>query len=116
MRKQTNRYRVSGSRRGRKRGTSRLFVLGAFAASAVVTGPGVTTAQAAQRPGEGNTLVSNAAGAAQAAATVRFDIPAGPLGDAIRRFEDLTHIKVNVTRGGIGQLQSPGVSGVMTAQ
>ena len=66
MKNGTFRPALPKSSRPRKRGTSRLFVLGAaFAASTTMTGAGVTPAQAAQ------------VGRNEQSA-VRFDIPAGP--------------------------------------
>jgi len=118
MKNRTFRPFVSGPRLPRKRGTSRLFVLGAaFASSAAMTAAGATPAQAGQGIPEGQPALSANAGAAQAgdpSAQVRFDIRSGPLVDAIKRFEELTHIKVTVATAGIEDILTPGVFGTMT--
>jgi hypothetical protein len=46
----------------------------------------------------------------------RFDIPPGPLGDVLAAFEAATKVKVTVTVDSIRTLQSPGVSGLHTAE
>ncbi len=44
----------------------------------------------------------------------RFDIPAGPLGEAATQFQNLTGIAVTFRKEGITQLSSPGVSAFTT--
>ncbi len=44
----------------------------------------------------------------------RFDIPAGPLGDALNTFHLITGIDVTLAKEGIRNVSSPGVSGVYT--
>lgn len=84
--------------RRRKHGVSRLFVLGAaFAASTSAHNPRSAVAQ---------TL--------SPATTARFDIPAGLLRDVVRRFEDATGMRITIAMEAIGELQSPGVSGLLT--
>ena len=120
MKNRTFRSFVLGPRRLRKRGTSRLFVLGAaFASSAAVTAAGVAPAHAGQRIPDGQPALSLGAGAGQAgdtSAQVRFDIRSGPLVDAIKRFEELTHLKVTIATAGIEGILTPGVFGAMTPQ
>ncbi len=53
----------------------------------------------------------------QAAAALppqRFDIPAGTIQDAAQIFRKATNLEVGMTNDGIGQLATPGVSGVLT--
>ena len=52
----------------------------------------------------------------QQTTTQRFDIPPGPLGDVLAAFEAATKVKVTVTVDSIRTLQSPGVSGLHTAE
>ena len=108
-----NRISTRGDRRKRtrKHGTSRLFVLGALAASATVCGPLATHAYASD--GQQASPVSAAQTAARA---VRFDIQAGPLETVLPEFEKVTGITVVVTDPGIRMIQSPGVSGMLTPQ
>src|SRR5262245_30338329 len=96
------------SRRSRKRGVSRLFVLGAaFAASTAVNESTAAAVQVTPPQTEGKA-------AATQGAPVSFNIPAGPLRDVIVRFEQATGLRVVVAMDGIGDIQSPGVSGVLT--
>ena len=120
MKNRTFRPLVSDARRPRKRGTSRLFVLGAaFASSAAVSAAGAMPAQAGQATPGGQTGLSANAGAAQTgdpSASLRFDIRSGPLSAAIQRFEELTHLKVTIATAGIEDILTPGVFGLMTPQ
>lgn len=45
----------------------------------------------------------------------RFDIPAGPLDAALQAFETVTGLKVQLEDDAIGYVESPGVSGLLTA-
>jgi catecholate siderophore receptor len=53
--------------------------------------------------------------AAQDIRVLQFDIPAGPLDGAIAEFERIAGVKVTLANPGIATVQSPGVSGAMTA-
>jgi catecholate siderophore receptor len=107
---------TSRSRRARRRGTSRLFVLGAaFVAS--------TAAHAwAQQPArEATSLAARSPGAgggapAQGGQALRFDIPPGPLGAVVDRFAQITVIRVAFAAEELRDLPSPGVSGALTAE
>jgi catecholate siderophore receptor len=90
------------SRHARKRGTARLFVLGAAFATATA-GSGAPAAHA-QAP------------AAQAAAAVAFDIQPGPVSDVIAAFRAATGTRVTLAIDSIGVVQSPGVVGRMTPE
>jgi catecholate siderophore receptor len=46
----------------------------------------------------------------------RFDIPAGPLAEVLRAFERVTGTTVTLGLDAIGTIQSPGVSGSLTAE
>src|SRR5688500_3818103 len=99
-------------RKPRRRGTARLFVLGAaFAASAAVA-PGLTT------PVHAAGVRWAAAGTddadAQDSAPVRFAIAAAPLRDVLAAFERITQIRIVLTDDAIGGIQSPGVSATLT--
>ena len=112
--------------RRRRRGTSRLFVLGAaFMASTAVSGK-LTTPVYAQGTLRDARIVtstvrigSSAIGAVdegQATQTATFDIPAGPIGAVADQFRTVTGIRVVFANEDIKDLPSPGVSGVMTAE
>lgn len=61
--------------------------------------------------------VSSASSASSALNTYRFDIPKGPLDEAVARFEALTGLKVVMPSGiSLHIFTSPGVSGVHTAE
>jgi hypothetical protein len=90
---------LSGHRvrsRRRRRGTARLFVLGAAFMASTAMGGKLAPRVYAQ---------GTAAAASQAA--LRFDIPAGPLADVGRAFEALTGLTVSYTNESIRDLQSP---------
>ncbi len=91
-------------RRSRKRGTARLFVLSASFLASTVAGSAPQVA-AAQTP----------AAAAQAGA-VQFNIQAGPLSDVLAAFQSATGTKVTLALDSIGQIQSPGVTGLLTPE
>ena len=52
----------------------------------------------------------------QTPAVYRFDIPAGPLSDVLRAFERVTGMTVTLALDAIGIIQSPGVTGSLTAE
>src|SRR5688572_27478414 len=90
----------------RKRGTARLFVLGAaVATSAMAAQPAAAQAPIAEGPLE-----------AQARATHRFDIPAGPLQAVAAAFTRATGFPVRFSNPDLGLIESPGVSGNLTPQ
>jgi catecholate siderophore receptor len=58
---------------------------------------------------------AHAAAPAQAAVqAVRFDIPAGPIATVIRAFQAVTGIQITFANSALGDLPSPGVTGIMT--
>ena len=98
---------VRSSRRPRKRGTARLFVLGAaFAASTAVGARTVT-------PAYGQPVQ---AGAAQSSERVSFDIQAGTIGAVAVAFEAATGISLALANDAIRDLPSPGIRGTFTPQ
>ncbi len=100
-----HRIETGTPRRRRRRGTARLFVLGAaFMASTAVGG---TMAPPVYAQG---------AGAATSQVAARFDIAAGPIADVARAFEAVTGLAVSYTNESIRDLPSPGVSGLFTPQ
>jgi catecholate siderophore receptor len=111
MKKQTfMNLRAGGRRRPRRRGTSRLFVLGALVASATVGANAATAADAAQSQ---QPIVT--AAAPHSAQLYRFDIQPGALDVVVAEFRRLTGLTVVVTDPAIGMVQSPGVTGELTA-
>ena len=93
-------------RGGRRRGTARLFVLGAaFAASA---------AGSAFSPAYGQSL--GLASAAQTVRMVQFNIPAGPLDAVLTAFERVAGIRATLALDSLASIQSPGVSGTFTVE
>jgi catecholate siderophore receptor len=114
------------SRRRRRRGTSRLFVLGAAFMASTAAGGKLETAVSAQVTLRDTRIISaRASGAAaakgvvdegQASRTSTFDIPAGTIGAAVDRFRASTGIRVVFANDQIRDLPSPGASGAMTAE
>ena len=95
--------------RRRRRGTSRLFVLGAaFMASAV--GGKLATPAYAQESARAGRAVSAPAPAQK----LRFDIPAGTIAAVTDQFSAQTGIRIVFAIDLIRDLPAPGVSGVMT--
>ena len=68
-------------------------------------------AQDVQRRGSADGSVSQTQGTQP---VHRFDIPAGPLDSALTAFTQVTGLSVSVSKEGIRQLPSPGVSGMYT--
>src|SRR5688572_8256776 len=91
-------------RRSHKRGTARLFVLGAAFLASTVAG-GAPRMAAAQTPA-----------AAARASAVQFNIQPGPLEDVVAAFQAATGAKVTLGLDSIGQIQSPGVIGRLTPE
>jgi catecholate siderophore receptor len=110
--------------RRRRRGTTRLFVIGAaFVASTAVTK--LTTPAYAQgtlrdtRVVAAGSLGTNAVGAVnegQATQASTFAIPAGTIGAVADQFRTMTGIRIVFANEDIRELPSPGVSGSMTAE
>jgi catecholate siderophore receptor len=101
--------------RRRRRGTARLFVLGAaFMASTSAT----TLAQQAPVAPPGVERLQQASRAATAAQTgrVQYAIPSGALGDLLERFEQTSGVRVTLAMPELASLVSPGVSGFFTVQ
>jgi catecholate siderophore receptor len=98
-----------GRRRSpRRRGVARLFVLGAaVAATGTVARPvGAQTPTPAQTP----------AARRAAPATFRFDISSAPLDTVAAAFTRITGVPVTFAMPELGMIQSPGVTGTMTAE
>src|SRR5262245_38039455 len=102
MKKRTLSSLSNARPRRRRRGTSRLFVLGAaFMASTALSGKLATPAHA-QATREAGVLAARSAGSSaigetdegQATQTATFDIPAGTVGAVVERFDKLTGIRV----------------------
>ena len=100
-------------RRQRRRGTARLFVLGAaFLASTATQSRAAVPVQAAQ---VSSSTDANRAAQSPDSRSLRFDIAAAPLADVLAAFEQLTRITVFLTNNAIADIQSPGVVGTLTA-
>jgi catecholate siderophore receptor len=94
-------------RRSRRRGTARLFVLGAAFMATTAAG---RLAPAVHAQGLSNAM------AAQTQRTMAFNIAAGPLGEVLRAFEGIAGVKVLLSLNSIADIQSPGVSGSFTVE
>jgi catecholate siderophore receptor len=94
-------------RHRRRRGTARLFVLGA---AFIASGAGGRLMPAVHAQALSNTV------AAQAPRTIPFNIAAGPLGDVLTVFERIAGVKVALVLNSIANIQSPGVSGTLTVE
>ena len=101
-------------RRPRRRGTARLFILGAAVAASAAASTGTVqplyAAELKAAVGERDSAD------AQKDRVVLFSIPAAPLADVLAAFEQQTAMKVVLTDAGIATIQSPGVVGSLTAR
>ena len=111
--------------RRRRRGASRLFVLGAaFMASAAASGKLTTPVYAQSTLRDTRVVTSRAATSSaigavdegQATQVATFDIPAGPIGTVAERFRVVTGVRIVFANEDIKELPSAGVSGVMTVE
>jgi catecholate siderophore receptor len=123
MKNRTFRSRHSANSR-RKRGTTRLFVLGAAFMASTAIGGKLTTSVHAQgtlrdtRVVSARSLGSSVIGAVegQATQTATFAIAGGTIGTVVDQFRTLTGIRVVFANDEIRDLPSPGVTGTMTAE
>lgn len=99
----------NGGRKARRRGTARLFVLGATVAATSAVG---ARPAAAQAPATEDRASARTPGAR----TFRFDLAAGLLDDVVATFTNVTGVAVTFANSDIALIQSPGVSGTMTAE
>ncbi|HLG54238.1 MAG TPA: TonB-dependent siderophore receptor [Vicinamibacterales bacterium] len=109
--------------RRRRRGTARLFVLGAaFMAS---TSGSAALAQPVDAGMRTRTSVTGLRGRVQQAtqgaaspqdAKKQFAIAAGPLGDVLAAFQRIAGVKAVLALESLGSIQSPGVFGLLTAE
>jgi catecholate siderophore receptor len=109
--------------RRRRRGTARLFVLGAaFMASTSVASGFSRTVPPAPVSMRSPLLTAGQAQQATSSATVpaspraQYAIPAGPLGDLLDQFHQISGVSVSLAMEPLASLQSPGVSGVFTVE
>ncbi|MQA28787.1 MAG: TonB-dependent receptor plug domain-containing protein, partial [Luteitalea sp.] len=112
--------------RKRRRGRTRLFVLGtsaAFVASTAMTDSLTATVYAQERRrGSPFTAVTSTAqvwealGGVQSAQVLPFNIPPGTIGSVVASFEAVTRIKVTIATEALRDLRSPGVSGQFTPE
>ena len=113
-----NRTFMKADRNGRRRrrGTARLFVLGAaFIASTSATTLARQLPSAATL-GVGRVQQSPAGATASQTGRVQYAIPAGPLGDLRERFEQTSGVRLTLAMPEMAALQSAGVSGFYTVQ
>jgi catecholate siderophore receptor len=115
----------SSRTRRRRRGATRLFVLGAaFLASSAAAGKMATPLYAQGTLRDARIVSARSVGASavgtvgegQATQTATFDIPAASVGTVAEQFRVLTGIRVVFANDDIKDLPSPGVQGVMTAE
>jgi catecholate siderophore receptor len=106
--------------RPRRRGTSRLFVLGAaVVASTAVSGKAVYAQNASRNERPSNAHASNmvaTSSAEQPRQVQQFDIPAGTIGTVAEKFTAATGIRVTLANDMVRDLPSPGVIGLMTRE
>src|SRR5262249_41128604 len=103
-----------------RRAGSPWITVGAFVASAVFAAP-ASAVEIRRDPrlaviARALQVHQDPAPAPSAAAPQRFEIPAGPLADVIRGFEQATGIAVSLQLDSLGTIQSPGVSGFFDAK
>ena len=97
---------LGGRKTRRRRGTARLIVLGATVAASAV----------AARPAEAQAPATDGRAQAPAARTFRFALSAGMLDDVAKLFAQITGVPIVFANPDIALIQSPGVSGTMTAE
>jgi catecholate siderophore receptor len=106
--KNRTRKKVDANGRRRRRGTARLFVLGA-AFMASTSGAGLS----AQSQRTSQTL-ANSRPVQQA--RVQYAIDPGPLGDLLQRFAQVSGVKVTLALESLAAIQSGGVSGHLSVE
>ncbi|HEU4690588.1 MAG TPA: TonB-dependent siderophore receptor [Vicinamibacterales bacterium] len=110
--------------RRRRRGTTRLFVLGAAFMASTAAGKFASPAYAQTTLRDSRVVAARSLGAnvgssgeeGQATQTATFAIPAGTIGAVADQFRTLTAIRIVFANEAIRDLPSPGVSGSMTAE
>src|SRR5438309_1607578 len=102
---------VPPARRMRRKSHWALMLSTTLAAAATA---GVQPAAASSERPDGQGGAQSGA-AARDARELKFNIPAGPLDTAIAEYRKVTGLLVILTNPAIGSVQSPGVSGTMTA-
>src|SRR5690349_17782751 len=102
-----NRTRLPRSARRRRSGRTRLFVLGAACLAPLAAASPALAVDADQGP--------VVAGTSARAGVMRFDLAPGSLETVLAAFERVTQIRPTVNDPGLRVLQSPGVSGTLTA-
>jgi catecholate siderophore receptor len=110
--------------RRRRRGTSRLFVIGAAFMASTAVSKLAPPAYAQGTLRDARVITARALGTTttghvtegQATQTSTFAIPAGTIGDVADQFRTLTGIRVVFANEAIKDLPSPGVTGSMTAE
>ena len=100
------------ARKVRRRSHWALMLSTTLAASATA---GVQPAAASSERTDGQGGAQTGGAAARDARELKFNIPAGPLDAAIAEYRMVTGLLVILTNPAIGSVQSPGVSGSMTA-
>jgi catecholate siderophore receptor len=103
-----HRTRLPRAKAGRRRGRTRLFVLGAACLTPLAAATPALAAPEQQGP--------VVAGTAARAGVQRFDIAPGSLDTVLAAFERATKIRPVLNDPGLRSLQSPGVSGNFTAE
>lgn len=92
--------------KNKKKGTARLFVLGAAFA--------VSTLSVAAAHAQGPLAAVDVAEAQQQ--VMQFEIAQGPLGDVVAEFQKVSGVRVTLALDALAQIQSPGVTGRMTPE
>jgi catecholate siderophore receptor len=104
-----------------RRSGSPWFTVGAFVASAAVAAPASAAVELRRDPrlaviARALPAHQDPVAAPSAASPQRFEIPAGPLADVIKAFEQATGISVSLRLDSLATIQSPGVSGFFDAK
>src|SRR5262245_57823005 len=122
MTRKARRKRLLRQQRSRSgRCASPWFTVGAFVASTAIAVPASAAVELRRDPrlaviARALHAHQDPAAAPSAAAPQRFEIPAGPLAEVIRGFEQSTGIAVSLQLDSLGSIQSPGVSGFFDAK
>jgi catecholate siderophore receptor len=103
--------------RRRRRGTARLFVLGA-AFMASTSAPTLAKQQGVDTPypASGFDRLAQSATASTQAARAQYSIPSGPVADLLARFQQASGVTLTLAMPELGTIQSPGVTGFYTLE
>jgi catecholate siderophore receptor len=103
--------------RRRRRGTARLFVLGAaFVASTSASALAKPAPSTMRRAAIGIDRLAQSPATATQNARTQYAIPSGPVGDLVERFQQASGVTLKLAMPELGSIQSAGVTGFYTLE